>query len=520
MAATSPTVGGLAGSAHRRETLRARRGVAPTFGTRAARRARLRPPLAPRGWGRAAVLTAQASVVAVVGLWVLHGGPAETAQGTGAAATSLGRLAGLVSSDLLLVQVLAMARIPWVERAVDSHRVTRWHRVLGVTSVLLLLVHAGLSVVGYALLDGTGVLAQLGALVARGPGMLLAVAGAALLVLVGVTSARSARRRLRYEAWHLLHLYAYLGAGLALPHQLWAGGTLRASDAASAYWLTLYGAALACTLAFRVVLPLARSWHQRLTVSHVVVEAPGVVSVHLTGPRLRRLRVAAGQWFVWRFRTGEGWTRGHPLSLSAAPSADGLRVTLDVSGDDGPRLATLAPGTRVLLEGPFGRLTPAVRTRPGLVALAAGLGITPVVALLQDAALDGSVSARPATLVRRSSTGTQQPLQADIDALAMSGLVRLVELAGPRSATGPSWLPETVVEQLRAPGRGPGAGQPGPAGRPTDPSGAEALRRLVPDLDDSDVYVCGPPAWVRAVVADLRAAGVAEEALHVETFAW
>ena len=32
-----------------------------------------------------------------------------------------------------------------------------------------------------------------------------------------------ARRKLRYESWHLLHLYAYLGVGLALPHQLWTG---------------------------------------------------------------------------------------------------------------------------------------------------------------------------------------------------------------------------------------------------------------------------------------------------------
>ena len=53
--------------------------------------------------------------------------------------------------------------------------------------------------------------------------MLLATAGTALLVMVVVTSVRAARRRLRYESWHLLHLYAYLGVGLALPHQLWTG---------------------------------------------------------------------------------------------------------------------------------------------------------------------------------------------------------------------------------------------------------------------------------------------------------
>ena len=64
------------------------------------------------------------------------------------------------------------------------------------------------------------------------PGMLLAVAGTACLVMVVVTSVRAARRRLRYESWHLLHLYAYLGVGLALPHQLWTGQEFIGSAAA------------------------------------------------------------------------------------------------------------------------------------------------------------------------------------------------------------------------------------------------------------------------------------------------
>ena len=44
-----------------------------------------------------------------------------------------------------------------------------------------------------------------------------------MLIGVVVTSIRWARRRLRYESWHLLHLYSYLGMGLALPHQIFDG---------------------------------------------------------------------------------------------------------------------------------------------------------------------------------------------------------------------------------------------------------------------------------------------------------
>ena len=63
---------------------------------------------------------------------------------------------------------------------------------------------------------------------------------------------RAARRRLRYESWHLLHLYAYLGVGLALPHQLWTGADFISSPLAQAYWWTLYAVAAGAVVVYRL----------------------------------------------------------------------------------------------------------------------------------------------------------------------------------------------------------------------------------------------------------------------------
>src|SRR5206468_12806789 len=104
----------------------------------------------------------------------------------------------------------------------------------------------------------TGVVRETWNLVTTYPGMLLAVAALAAIIGVVVTSVRAARRRLRYESWHLLHLYAYLGVGLALPHQIWTGQDFVGDAAARAYWWTLYVAAAAAVLLFRVGLPLWR----------------------------------------------------------------------------------------------------------------------------------------------------------------------------------------------------------------------------------------------------------------------
>src|SRR4029079_14206054 len=142
-------------------------------------------------------------------------------------------------------------------------------------------------------------LAELWSLVWTYPGMLLATAGTLLLVLVVVTSVRMARRRLRYETWHLLHLYAYLGVGLALPHQIWTGTDFVSSPAAPAYWWPLAAAALGAVLVCRLGLPLARTLRHQVVVSRVVEEAPGVVSLHLRGRPPHRLPAKAGASFAW-----------------------------------------------------------------------------------------------------------------------------------------------------------------------------------------------------------------------------
>ncbi|MER6799582.1 ferric reductase-like transmembrane domain-containing protein, partial [Amycolatopsis mediterranei] len=272
---------------------------------------RVAPPAVRAWWRDAAGLTAWLSLLFVVALWVSGHGLQDL---TTDFFTSTGRLTGLLSADLLLLQLLLMARIPWVERSYGQDELARRHRITGFTSISLLAAHLVLITLGYAAADRSGVLAEAWNLVTTYPGMLLAAAGTAALVMVAVTSVRAARRRLRYESWHLLHLYAYLGTGLALPHQLWTGADFTASPVATVFWWTAYAAAAGAVLVFRVGRPVWLNFRHRLVVEQVVPEGRGVVSVYLRGRDLDRLPVAAGQFFVWRFRSGPGWTRGKPFS--------------------------------------------------------------------------------------------------------------------------------------------------------------------------------------------------------------
>src|SRR5262245_39645343 len=157
------------------------------------------PRATPRWWADLGGLAAGTSLLIVTALWVSNGGVRLLGSDFW---TSTGRLTGLWASDLLLLQVLLMARIPAVERAFGQDRLARWHRWVGFTSFWLLIAHILLITQGYA---GalSHFLSELWDLTVSYPGMLLAVAGTGLLIMVVGTSIRAARRRLRYESWHL-----------------------------------------------------------------------------------------------------------------------------------------------------------------------------------------------------------------------------------------------------------------------------------------------------------------------------
>lgn len=426
----------------------------------------------------------------LVTYWWDAGGGIADLTGWASGLTSTGRLSGLWASDLLLVQVLLMSRLPPLEHAFGRDRLARIHRVVGFLSFDLMLLHIVTIILGYAAGRWTAVPVTTWDLVTDYGGVLLSVAGTACLVMVVVTSLRAARRRLRYESWHLLHLYAYLGVGLALPHQLWTGQEFLQSPGATAYWWSLWAVAAGAVLVWRVGLPLVRNLRHSLRVTSVVRESSDVVSVYMTGNRLDRLPVHSGQFITARFLDGPGSSRGNPFSLSAAPDGRSLRISAKALGQGSARLAQLRPGTRVLFEGPYGRLSSRACSGRRVLLAGAGVGITPIRALAEDLQADpGDIA------VLHRYTG--EPLFArEFELLAAERGLQLIPLPGPRPH------PASVL--------GPSAG----------PDELAALQRWVPDVAGRDVFLCGPTAWTDGVERLLHAAGVPAAQIHTESFGW
>jgi predicted ferric reductase len=405
--------------------------------------------------------------------------------------TSAGILTGLVGTDFVLVMLVLAARIPLIDRTIGHDRAIAVHRALGKPALYLLLAHGALLLIGYGLSAGIDPIAEIGPMLAL-PDMPLAFVGLGLLIVVVVTSLVAVRRRFGYEAWHLVHLLSYVAVAFALPHQLSVGGVLAEGTVQRAYWIGLFVLAFGSIATFRFLRPVVSSLRHRITVEATTRIAPGVVSIDLRGRDLRRLGAAGGQFFIWRFWTGRTWWHAHPISLSAMPTATTARITVRDLGAGSNRISALPPGTRVSIEGPYGLFSDVARTAPKAAILAAGIGVTPIRALLEHARFQPG----EATVLLRAGTDDETYLWDEVRAIADAKGLPLYVVVGHRARTGPAWLSDADARR------------------------GVTLSSVFPDLDDSDLYVCGPTAWLDAVVADARAHGVPEHRIHAERFDW
>jgi len=395
---------------------------------------------------------------------------------------AVGRVTAMAGTYLMLVTLLLIARIPLIERSLGQDGLVSLHRRLGPWVLTLIAAHVVAVTLGYAQQVKTGAGHEIGVLITTFPGMLLAAAGFGLLLMAGLTSYRCARAKMRYETWWAVHLYTYLAVALSFAHQLWTGAPFIGHPAARAWWIGVWALTAGTVLAYRWIVPFEVSLRHRLTVHAVEEEAPGVVSVVMKGRHLERLPVAGGQFLHWRFLKRGMWWQAHPYSLSSLPAANQLRITVKDLGDHSESLRRLTPGTRVAIEGPYGAFTHHARHTDRVLLVAAGVGATPVRAILDDLPRHVDV-----VTILRGASERDLVLRDEIAQRVSERGGRLHQIVGPRGQA---------------------------------PLDAPALNRLVPDIAQRDVYVCGPGGFMKSLIEAARSLGVPSTRIHHEDFAF
>jgi predicted ferric reductase len=434
------------------------------------------------------------------------------------ALTGAGEITALLAGFLALVEVLLLARLPPLERAVGFGRLTIWHRWNGHAVVYLVLAHVVFTVWGFARTDDVSWLQEYwnwltlpqrastagAACVPRiklpisnplqftkcptttspYPGIITATIGTALLLVVVVTSLVIVKRTLSYEWWYAVHLTAYVGIALAWFHMVPDGNNLHAITWARDYWTVLFIAAGVLVAWYRLLRPIGRAIRVDMKVSEVVQEGPGVVSLRITGRNLDSLHAQPGQWFFWRFLTKGFWYTQLPMSLSEVPDGKSFRITVKDLGDHTSRIGQIPIGTSVYTEGPFGLFTDDARVTDKSLLIAGGIGITPVLALMER--MGGDMIA-----LYRVDSAEEIVFADELDAVARRRGARVYYVVGHHAT------PDG--RELLSPGH---------------------LIELVPDITERDVFICGPVGMINSIIPQLRDVHVPRHHLHVERFAF
>lgn len=447
--------------------------VAPIFAPLQAPTARTGGRLRPRQ-----VLSAIQLGAVAVGLWPL----VLALQGPDLQLAPLvAHVAGMLAGFAVVVLLALMSRAPALEQGVGADVLTRWHGRGGRIVVGLVLVHAWAAVVGWEQSRQENAPLALWHVLGL-PGLVATTLGTLLLLTVAVASMRAVRRGMSYETWHGLHLLTYVAVALTFLHQL-AGPDLAGHRILQVAWALLYTYVFALLLRYRVLAPLRQATRHRLRVRSVIDEGAGVVSIEVEGEHLDELRAEAGQFFRWRFLTPDTWLTAHPFSLSAPPAGGRLRLTVKALGTGSTRLQSVAVGTWVVAEGPYGAMTAGRRTRRNVLLVAGGVGITPMRALFETMPL---ASGQDLTLLYRARDLEQVLFRDELETIARERSARLHYLLG----------------------------------RDPDCLTTASLLARVPDLAERDVYLCGPPRMADAVRSALLQAGLPAERLHEERFAF
>ncbi len=248
-------------------------------------------------------------------------------------------------------------------------------------------------------------------------------------------------------------------------------------------WALLYTYVFALVLLHRVLAPLRQATRHRLRVAAVVPESAGVVSIVVEGRHLAELRAEPGQFFRWRFLTPDTWRTAHPFSLSAPPTDDRMRLTVKALGAGSAQLQSIAVGTWIVAEGPYGAMTAARRTRRNVLLIAGGVGITPMRTLFETLPV---LPGQDLALLYRARGPQELIFRAELEQIAYQRGARLHYLVG----------------------------------NDADCLSASGLRRLVPDLTERDIYMCASPRMSDAVRESLHEAGLPAGQLHEERFAF
>lgn len=393
---------------------------------------------------------------------------------------ALGRVTGLLAEYFILVELILISRIPFIEREYGFDVLNKYHRWFGYFLGIFILSHPILLTYGYSSLLGLSLKHQfLGFF--QSNDIVQAVMGLAIFIFVIIASLPFIRRKLKYESWHIMHLFMYVAIALVLSHQLEA--TTATHGGGLLYWIILNFTIFGAFGFWRFLKPLLTFNKHRFFIEKVVKENDNVVSIYISGRNMEKFKFESGQFLNVLF-LNKGFLQPHPFSFSAPYNGKEIRISAKNVGDYTARLESLSIGTKVIIEGPLGRFTEKASKHNKYLLIAGGIGITPIRSLVES--LTGKN--KDTILIYGARTPEDAVFKTELEKINANVKYVFSNYEGVDHEKG--YIDENKI------------------------------KNLAPDFKERDIYICGPTQMMDSIIKTLKHLGVKSSRIHYEKFSF
>jgi hypothetical protein len=204
-----------------------------------------------------------------------------------------------------------------------------------------------------------------------------------------------------------------------------------------------------------------------------------------------------GQHLPIRLTRPDGSSIVRTYTLSSAASDNVYRLSIKRDGQASRLMHELSVGDHIEARAPAGSFTIDAQARHPAILLAAGVGVTPMIAMLRHLAYEGRRTRylRQAWLLYSARTKAERAFNAELTALAEStgGGISITRALSDTSSAGPGDF--EIAGRLSA----------------------ELLKDAGP-LPLFDFYICGPASFTQGMYDGLRALKVPDDRIFTEAF--
>jgi predicted ferric reductase len=292
---------------------------------------------------------------------------------------------GATAYSFLNFQLILSARPKWAEKHFGLDRFYQFHAIMALVAITLVIIHRFLKLAAFPPSLKTS-LGQTAAIIIL-TGVLLALVFMAETLAGRIKAIRRLRQRAlrwlpaRYHVQRMLHNVNVLAVVVIFIHvQL-------SSSARGLAVRLLYIAYFAIALGFYAYHKILRRWlaDRRFTIRRVIRESESLTTLEMTPESGPAFHYLPGQFGFLCVLDPAVSPEKHPFSFTSQPGDPQLlSFTIKNLGDWTARVHAVQAGSKVWVDGPYGRFSPLLRdSSGGIVLIAGGIGITPVLSILR-----------------------------------------------------------------------------------------------------------------------------------------